>query len=384
MIGWVGRDGDAYIRVAGFAQQGCIKDAGIGGKDEIDTVQRLAFRDQRPWAACCPCEAGHGDGVRVGGAVGIQEPRVHDDLRGWPCHAGGARGPIQMRRGVEITGQDDGNTLARQRGKTLHQGLCFGHTGGGFVGEGVGDAGPIAQHFGAVGVRRQVRIGKADHLTGGDHGPDLHSVTIDARNGIGRVGGFRPFAQFRVKQGKSREDVAADIDKRIPRGRCNRAGFAIGFLQAHDIGIGGTNGGEGLIETDLIATIPDVERQHAQRDIFGKGQMGHQQSGKGDGQAHGNPPSGLGGYSGIMSQSYVRAQGAKGGFQQIVAGFTCIPCIQNGGVDAALQAQPVDQADQAEGERVGVDAVVTRNGQFLHGSHHISAVGGVLAAVFVP
>ena len=58
--------------------------------------------------------------------------------------------------------------------------------------------------------------------------------------------------------------MAARVHVRIAGGGGDFGGAAVGFLQAHDIGIRQADRLDHLGKADLIATIPDVEAQDFQ------------------------------------------------------------------------------------------------------------------------
>ena len=70
------------------------------------------------------------------------------------------------------------------------------------------------------------------------------------------------FAQRAVKYRVFRQNVAALISIGITCKGRNLQGFAVGFLQAHNIRIGQLDGFNDICKVHLIAAIPDVKGQN--------------------------------------------------------------------------------------------------------------------------
>ena len=90
----------------------------------------------------------------------------------------------------------------------------------------------------------------------------MQGIGIEVRDGIGRRFGVSGFAKGAVKYRVFRQNVAALIGIGISCKGCNLQGFAVRFLQAHNIRIGQLDGFDDICKVHLIAAIPDVKGQN--------------------------------------------------------------------------------------------------------------------------
>ena len=269
MVGRIRVDGDVHVRPAALTDEVARNRArSAGGEDPVDAVVDLPADRFGP--AGSPGEPGHRDRIRVHLAVGVPEARV----RIGPAHrpvegerdlrpdGGDGRRPIEMRRRVEVPGQEDGDPVRGERGQGVEV-----HLGGRQPDPALERVQPrwcgaVPHPVGAVRRRGQVGVGDRHDPPG----PEL-DVDIDA------------VARRRVDQPVARDDLEP-LAGEPAEGAGNPLRRVLRLLEPDDVRAGRPDRLEHLGErrlaaaalrapvagsqVELVAAVEDVQRHHAE------------------------------------------------------------------------------------------------------------------------
>jgi hypothetical protein len=204
VVGRVRVDRDGHVARARRPDDPAVEHLHAGRRlDQVDPVDDLVGRDPRERIAERPRDAGHRNRVGIDGAVGVAEARTLHRLGHRPgdrvadvgAHGVGRRRPVQVRRRVEVAGDERGDAASQRRPQR-------------------------AQRVADLRQAREVHVGEREHLPGRDLGE--HVLAARRR---------------RVDQRVARDDVQPVAPVRPAERVRDPARVPLGLLQPDDVGV---------------------------------------------------------------------------------------------------------------------------------------------------
>ncbi len=266
------RHAHVHVRPAGLAHEPARERRRRAARGHpVDAVERLAAPDPRRRGAGGPGEAGPRDGIGVSLPVGVAEAGPLERGGHRPAQrvlhlrpdGGHRRRPVEVRRGVEVAGQEGrhaGSRLARERAEVRAD---LAQPRGALVLQHLRRALAVAHELRAIWARGQVDVADRGHAARPHrHVSEAHAAALD---GVDRIAGDHMQRLVGVRQSRRVGDPP-----QVP----------LWLLYPDHVRAGGLDGVPDTVEVDLYAAVPDVEGHDGER-LGGRGRRERQRGERG-------------------------------------------------------------------------------------------------------